>query len=177
MSYLIQLLVLFCVSCTSHVSGSKQEKFEFVEEWNAWKGYHGKSYQSDKEEIEKHIVWLSNKEYVDQHNANAHIFGFKLDLNHLGDMVSSCLPCLWTYEHTLWQQAATQIYSFLQTDLEYLDMFNSYHNVPDKNRTQSKVFIADPLQSYPEAIDWRTKGAVTGIKNQVCEIIKLSDPN
>lgn len=86
MSY-VHLLLLVCVSCLSFVSSNKA-KFESLEEWNTWKDYHGKSYQSDRDEIEKHIVWLSNKEYVDQHNANAHIFGFNLDLNHLGDMVS-----------------------------------------------------------------------------------------
>jgi len=59
-----------------------------VEEWTSWKDYHGKSYESEREELEKHIVWLSNKEYVDQHNANSHIFGFTLALNHMGDMVS-----------------------------------------------------------------------------------------
>jgi cathepsin L len=71
----------------SPISTSTGAKFESVKEWSAWKSYHGKSYQSESEEVEKHVVWLANKEYVDQHNANAHIFGFKLDLNHLGDMV------------------------------------------------------------------------------------------
>ena len=62
-------------------------KLELHEEWKNWKLTHSKSYVSEKDEIEKHIVWLSNKEYIDQHNANSHIFGFTLDLNHFGDMV------------------------------------------------------------------------------------------
>lgn len=88
----LHLLLLFCLlPWATPVSGKKPARFESLEEWNTWKGYHGKSYQSDREEIEKHIVWLSNKEYVDQHNANAHIFGFNLDLNHMGDMVCTSM--------------------------------------------------------------------------------------
>lgn len=58
----------------------------------------------------------------------------------------------------------------LQTDMEYSDMFSSYKRIPDdeRNRTKSRVFVADSLKSYPDSIDWRTKGAVTGIKTQVC---------
>ena len=87
MSYFYQLLLLVCIFCLGLVSSTKA-RFTLTEEWKAWKSYHGKNYESELEEIEKHIVWQSNKEYVDKHNANAHIFGFNLDLNHLGDMVS-----------------------------------------------------------------------------------------
>ncbi len=61
--------------------------YEFLEEWNLWKGQHGKSYGSEREDLERHIVWLSNKKYIEQHNANAHIFGFTLAMNHFGDIV------------------------------------------------------------------------------------------
>jgi len=81
------LILLLFLSSTKSASNN-EPKFEMVEEWTSWKDYHGKSYESEREELEKHIVWLSNKEYVDQHNANSHIFGFTLALNHMGDMVS-----------------------------------------------------------------------------------------
>ena len=61
--------------------------YEFLEEWNLWKGQHGKSYGCQQEELEKHIVWLSNKKYIEQHNANAHIFGYTLAMNQFGDLV------------------------------------------------------------------------------------------
>ena len=51
-------------------------KFEFLEEWEMWKEQHGKGYQSEREELERHLVWLSNKKYIDQHNANTDVFGF-----------------------------------------------------------------------------------------------------
>ena len=63
-------------------------KFEFLEEWEMWKEQHGKGYHSEREELERHLVWLSNKKYIDQHNVNTDIFGFTLAMNHFGDLVS-----------------------------------------------------------------------------------------
>lgn len=79
-------VLLLCVCLTAQAS-SIGAKFKLVDEWNNWKSFHGKDYVSEKQELEKHITWLSNKEYIDQHNANAHIYGFTLGLNHMGDMV------------------------------------------------------------------------------------------
>ena len=64
-------------------------KFEFREEWNLWKAQHGKSYNEEREELERHIVWLSNKKYIEHHNDNADIFGFTLRMNQFGDLVST----------------------------------------------------------------------------------------
>ena len=62
--------------------------FKHHEEWSNWKLLHAKQYNSTLEELERHLIWLSNKRYIDAHNANSHIFGFKLAMNHLGDVVS-----------------------------------------------------------------------------------------
>lgn len=64
--------------------------FEAVEEWHLWKATHGKSYTSNLEELEKHIVWRSNKAYIEQHNINAKrgIYSYEVKLNHLADLVS-----------------------------------------------------------------------------------------
>ena len=87
------LVLLYCAaSSTSSASVDDVPKFQLVEEWKLWKSQHGKSYDSTKEELEKHITWLSNKEYIDQHNANSDVFGFTLAMNHLGDMVSQLVP-------------------------------------------------------------------------------------
>ena len=79
------------------VVSSSPPKYELKEEWNLWKSKHGKSYESEHMELERHLVWLSNKEYIDQHNANSHIFGFTLAMNHHGDLVS-VHACLVKYE-------------------------------------------------------------------------------
>lgn len=79
-------LVLISVTLTVCASGAP--KYQFAEEWSLWKNEHAKKYESELEELERHLVWLSNKEYIDQHNANADLFGFTLAMNHLGDLVS-----------------------------------------------------------------------------------------
>lgn len=80
-------LVLFGFSLTVNAVGVP--KYQFVEEWSLWKNQHAKTYESDRDELERHLVWLSNKEYIDQHNVNADLFGFTLAMNHFGDLVSS----------------------------------------------------------------------------------------
>ena len=67
--------------------------FEAADEWHLWKSTHDKSYSSMLEELEKHIVWRSNKAYIDQHNINAKsgIYSYEVKLNHLADLVSSKL--------------------------------------------------------------------------------------
>ena len=63
-------------------------EIQHPEEWDLWKTEHGKSYQSQREELERHLVWLSNREYINAHNANSHVKGFSLKLNHFADLVS-----------------------------------------------------------------------------------------
>ena len=69
-------------------------KFEDQEGWNLWKTQHAKSYSEEREELERHFVWLSNMKYIEHHNANADIFGFTLAMNQFGDMVMAIRICL-----------------------------------------------------------------------------------
>ena len=81
---LVYLLVL--VSGTVFC-GAAEIHYEFVEEWNMWKMDHRRSYSTLPEELERHLLWLSNKKYIEAHNNYAEVFGYTLAMNGLGDMV------------------------------------------------------------------------------------------
>ncbi len=63
------------------------ESLTFPQEWHLWKSEHDKSYGNLKEELSKHLVWLGNQEFINQHNKYSHVFGYSLKMNHFGDMV------------------------------------------------------------------------------------------
>ena len=60
---------------------------ENAEEWQMWKAQHGKWYLSWGEEMERHRVWLTNREFIENHNKKADVHGYSLALNHFGDLV------------------------------------------------------------------------------------------
>lgn len=57
-------------------------------EWHAWKSVHGKIYGTQREELERHVVWQANKKFIDTHNAFNATFGYTLGMNKFGDLVS-----------------------------------------------------------------------------------------
>lgn len=79
--------VLLCIVGLALASSMPQ--YELVEEWNLWKGQHKKSYDNEVEELDRHLVWVSNKKYIEVHNLNSHVFGFTLSMNHFADLVSA----------------------------------------------------------------------------------------
>ena len=76
------LLLLLTELC-----GAVTVNYQFPEQWEAWKTQHGKSYSSQLEDLDRHLVWLSNKKFIESHNANEDYFGFALGMNSLGDLV------------------------------------------------------------------------------------------
>lgn len=49
---------------------------------------YAREYSSDEEELQRHMIWEANKNYVDNHNEHAHVFGFILTMNKFADLVS-----------------------------------------------------------------------------------------
>ena len=81
---LVVSAVLLClVAAASHAS----PVFQLSHEWHLWKTEHQRSYASDNEELERHLIWLANKKYIEGHNANEHVFGYRLSMNQYGDLV------------------------------------------------------------------------------------------
>ena len=63
--------------------------YQLSRQWQAWKSEHTRSYISDNEELERHLIWISNMKYIEGHNANENMFGYRLSMNQYGDMVGS----------------------------------------------------------------------------------------
>ena len=55
--------------------------------WQVWKQFHGKKYESDDEESLRYTIWNENLKIIQRHNSEGHST-FKMNMNHLGDMVS-----------------------------------------------------------------------------------------
>lgn len=90
--FLLMLLFTASLSGGGRTENTKKEAlFKHVEEWSNWKLKHAKTYTTSLDELERHVIWLSNKKFIDHHNANSHIFGFTLAMNHLGDVVSDII--------------------------------------------------------------------------------------
>ena len=59
--------------------------------WHAWKKFHEKKYESDDEEHLRYTIWNENLKYIIKHNSEGNST-FRLEMNHLGDMVCKNLP-------------------------------------------------------------------------------------
>lgn len=91
---LVLLAFLFTFSLSKRekklVYNSEEEgnsKVKFPPEWHLWKSQHGKVYQDEREELQRHIVWLANKKHIEEHNKFADEFGYTLKMNQFGDLV------------------------------------------------------------------------------------------
>ena len=84
---------------------------QVAKEWQLWKTEHKKSYESQGEELERYLVWLSNREYVMTHNENLETFRFTLTMNHFADKVR---------EPTL--------FIFMPCRLKHMGILSLFHN-------------------------------------------------
>ena len=84
---LLLILQLALVLASPLTLGSRA-RVEFSKEWHLWKTEHGKTYEDEREELQRHAVWVSNMEHIEHHNEHADKHGFTLRMNHFGDLVS-----------------------------------------------------------------------------------------
>ena len=119
--------------------GGFQRLFRF-QEWDEFKKAHGKSYESEEEERLRFTVFHVNKNMINEHNRRYELgqHSYKLKLNKFADLMTE----------------------------EFAAMVNGYRQ-HQKVRGEAPTHL--PLASevkLPTSIDWRTKGAVTPVKDQ-----------
>ena len=97
---------------------------------------HGKTYADEVTELRRHAIWQMNRKYVDMHNA------------YLAERLGFRL--------------GMNAYADLD-GAEFSKIFNGYISGRLSNTTKLFHATGSPLDN---TVDWRTKGVVTGIKNQ-----------
>ena len=104
---LVATCILVVVGCSNEAKAANTDheesetaqlkSIQFPEDWHLWKTKHEKVYESPKHELSRHLVWLSNKKYIEEHNKHADVLGYGLEMNQFGDLV--CLHdsqlCCW----------------------------------------------------------------------------------
>ena len=98
---------------------------------------YGKSYADEMTELRRHTIWQANKKYVDLHNEHlAERLGFTVAINEF-------------------------------SDLDPAEFAKHYTGLLGNPEIDPNVKTYKPSgREVPPSVDWRTKGIVTGIKNQ-----------
>jgi len=142
----LQLLCLVLASLA--LTASAVSFFEVVaEEWETWKLVHSKNYTNNMEEKFRMKIYMENKAKIARHNAKAFKGGksYFLKMNHYGDMLH---------------------HEFMRNMLGF--DYKAKQKLLKSNRYSADIvsWIAPANVEYPLSVDWRTKGAVTPVKDQ-----------
>lgn len=114
-------------------------------DWEAYKTRFGRKYES-LTDISRRLIWEENLRYIQQHNLE-HDLGkhtYTLGLNEYADMTN--------------EEFKAKYFGKKQT----------------KKSSNNPIFLEpENIGDLPTTVDWRQKGYVTPIKNQVCYNINL----
>lgn len=112
-------------------------------EWSAFKAKHGKSYLSDTEEMFRLKIYMENRHKIAKHNErfSRGEVSYSMAMNEFGDLLH---------------------HEFVSTRNGFK---RNYKEQPREGSTYLEPENVDDL-SLPKTVDWRTKGAVTPVKNQ-----------
>lgn len=131
------LLVLWIIS-----HASSYLNLSLSGQWEQWKTYHNKEYNSQEEEVHRRLVWEKNLRMVEIHNLEASLglHSFTMGLNHLSDMVAEEVNAL--------------LNGLLEEDEEEII------------RHSNLTLTPPPGVPLPPSVDWREAGLVGPVRNQ-----------
>jgi len=109
------------------------------DEWDQFKSFHGKKYTNEVEDRFRMKIYLENRHRIAKHNVQEN--GFSLAMNKFGDML--------LHEFTGRRNGYRQ------------DLRNTSVHI-----LQAGTFITPEHVNVPDTVDWRSKGAVTPVKDQ-----------
>jgi len=129
------ILALICFFAVSNAFVLKFDQDEA--QWQAWKSFHVKNYNTDSEEVLRKAIWKDNLKKITQHNSEGH--SYTLAMNHLGDLTQNEFAYF------------------------YNGMKSHYSNY---TKQAGSVFLPPSNLKLPTEVDWRKEGYVTPVKNQ-----------
>ncbi|KAI6660632.1 Cathepsin L [Oopsacas minuta] len=107
-----------------------------VDVWAEWKQTHEKEYDTIVEEEIRKAIWMDNLVYIQTFNSEEH--SYKLGLNQFSDY----------------------------TNKEFQEIFLGYDYEQSLVRRNATLHKVDSSVEIADSMDWRGKGAVTGVKDQ-----------
>ncbi|KAE8700537.1 Senescence-specific cysteine protease SAG39 [Hibiscus syriacus] len=123
----------------SQASSRSVPEASMSDRFEQWLSSYSRVYQDETEKNKRVQIFMENVEYIESHNADTSK-KYKLGVNEFTDL----------------------------TNEEFKTMRNGYKMRPSKAVPSSKTssFGYENITAVPSSMDWRKKGAVTGIKDQ-----------
>jgi cathepsin L len=110
--------------------------FSVEDSFSSWKLLHNKQYKSKYEHAYRLNVYKANLDYVENHNRQN--LGFELGMNEFADLTSE----------------------------EFGQLYLSKVINASEIKQSENAFKYNPMYEMADTVDWRTKGVVTGVKDQ-----------
>lgn len=151
---LISATIIFLVSASTAVQPYEVEDINsengLIRLFDLWLGKHGKLYGSHEEKARRFQIFRTNLDYIHAHNKNSSS-RFRLGLNKFADLTNE------EFKSRYFGKNSRQWRDKRRTELEGAEF-----------RSILKQRVGSQSSSYSTAssLDWRTKGVVTGVKDQ-----------